>query len=237
MNMLIKVGNRTYDSLNDFAKEIYLQHDESFALIKSEKFMKILYNFDEKMYNNIVELLSQPFQQDAFLFKAQYILNPLMGIRYHGFLFESYKELGKKIISFGPSTDIYLKDFLKYRLLSFYMLITKYNEKNPDLFKKVKILEEEFLLNENRAYFKLGFLLEGSNIIVINGKRFNDAKSLLEYLILPVNIIDFAKDFIKSQYVFAWLEILGYQKEIVLFENLIVSIEQQERKNDNIRKI
>ena len=54
---------------------------------------------------------------------------------------------------------------------------------------------------------------------------------------MPVNIIDVAKDFIKSQYVLAWLEIKGFQKEIVLFENLVISIEQKERKNDNLRKI
>ena len=117
------------------------------------------------------------------------------------------------------------------------MEITKYDVKNPSLYKNVKKLEEEFLDNENRAYFKLGFLLEGSNIIIYNGKKFEDPKKLFEYLIMPVNIIDVAKDFIKSQYVLAWLEIKGLQKEIVLFENLVISIEQKERKNDSIRKI
>lgn len=237
MNLIIKVGKKSYYSIVDFAKEIYLQHDESFALIKSEKFLKTLYNFDQNMYNRIVELLSNPFQQDALLFKVQYILNPLMELHYHGYAFKDFMSLGKKIISYGPATDIYLKDFLKYHLLSYYMEVTKYDQKKPVLYNKVKILEEEFILNENRAYFKLGFLLEGSNVIIYNGKKFYDAKSLFEYLILPVNIIDFAKDFIKSQYVFAWLEMLGYQKELILFENFILSIEQKEKKNDSIRKI
>lgn len=237
MNLIIKVGKKSYYSIVDFAKEIYLQHDESFALIKSEKFLKTLYNFDQNMYNRIVELLSNPFQQDALLFKVQYILNPLMELHYHGYTFKDFMSLGKKIISYGPATDIYLKDFLKYHLLSYYMEVTKYDQKKPVLYNKVKILEEEFILNENRAYFKLGFLLEGSNVIIYNGKKFYDAKSLFEYLILPVNIIDFAKDFIKSQYVFAWLEMLGYQKELILFENFILSIEQKEKKNDSIRKI
>ena len=107
----------------------------------------------------------------------------------------------------------------------------------PTISVALKKLEEEFLDNENRAYFKLGLLLEGSNIIIYNGKKFENPKKLFEYLIMPVNIIDVAKDFIKSQYVLAWLEIKGFQKEIVLFENLVISIEQKERKNDSIRKI
>ena len=75
MNILIKLGKNYYSSIEEFAKEIYLQHEETLALIKSEKFLKILYNYNQKMYNNIVELMSSPFQQDALLFKVQYILN------------------------------------------------------------------------------------------------------------------------------------------------------------------
>lgn len=237
MNILIKLGKNYYSSIEEFAKKIYLQHEEALALIKSEKFLKILYNYNQKMYNNIVELMSSPFQQDALLFKVQYILNPIMGLCYHNYYFDNFVSLGKQIIAYGPKVDIYLKDFLKYKLLSYYMEITKYNIKNPSLYKNVKELEEEFLNNENRAYFKLGFLLEGSNIIIYNGKKFVESKKLFEYLIMPVNIIDVAKDFIKNQYVLAWLEIKGFQKEIVLFENLVISIEQKERKNDSIRKI
>ena len=237
MNIVIKLGKKYYSTIEEFAKEIYLQHEEALALIKSEKFLKILYNYNQKMYNNIVELMSNPFQQDALLFKTQYILNPIMGLCYHNYYFDNFASLAKQIIAYGPKTDIYLKDFLKYKLLSYYMEITKYDVKNPSLYKNVKKLEEEFLDNENRAYFKLGFLLEGSNIIIYNGKKFENPKKLFEYLIMPVNIIDVAKDFIKSQYVLAWLEIKGFQKEIVLFENLVISIEQKERKNDSIRKI
>ena len=114
MDLIIKLGSNTFYSMEEFAKNIYLYHDEALALIKSKKFLKILYNYNEKMYNNIVELLSQPFQNDAFLFKAQYIINPIMSLRYHGYNFENVEELGKKILSFGPQIDIYLKDFFTF---------------------------------------------------------------------------------------------------------------------------
>lgn len=237
MNISIRINSNHYSSFEEFAKNIYLYHNESFALIKSQKFLKILYKYNEKMYNSIVRLLSNPFQPDALLFRAQYILNPLMGIKYHGYVFDDFISLGKKILFYGPLTDIYLKDFLKYQLLSYYMEITRYDKKEPILYSKVKELEKEFLINENRAYFKLGFLLNGTNSITYNGKVFDDVKAFMNYVILPVNITDFASDFIKSQYVFAWLEYLGYKKEIVLFENLVFSVEQKERKNDNLRKI
>ena len=223
--------------MEEFAKNIYLYHDEALALIKSKKFLKILYNYNEKMYNNIVELLSQPFQNDAFLFKTQYIINPIMSLRYHGYNFENVEELGKKILSFGPQIDIYLKDFLKYKLLSYYFEVVHFDERKPQLYKSIKTLEEEFLTNENKAYFKLGFVLDNQKCILYNGKKFNDVKQFMSYVILPVSITEFAKDFIKSQYVFAWLDYLGYKKEISLFESIVDNVEQKERKNDNLRKI
>ena len=189
------------------------------------------------MYNNIVELLSQPFQNDAFLFKTQYIINPIMSLRYHGYNFENVEELGKKILSFGPQIDIYLKDFLKYKLLSYYFEVVHFDERKPQLYKSIKTLEEEFLTNENKAYFKLGFVLDNQKCILYNGKKFNDVKQFMSYVILPVSITEFAKDFIKSQYVFAWLDYLGYKKEISLFESIVDNVEQKERKNDNLRKI
>lgn len=237
MDLIIKLGSNTFYSMEEFAKNIYLYHDEALALIKSKKFLKILYNYNEKMYNNIVELLSQPFQNDAFLFKTQYIINPIMSLRYHGYNFENVEELGKKILSFGPQIDIYLKDFLKYKLLSYYFEVVHFDERKPQLYKNIKTLEEEFLTNENKAYFKLGFVLDNQKCILYNGKKFNDVKQFMSYVILPVSITEFAKDFIKSQYVFAWLDYLGYKKEISLFESIVDKVEQKERKNDNLRKI
>ena len=231
MDLIIKLGSNTFYSMEEFAKNIYLYHDEALALIKSKKFLKILYNYNEKMYNNIVELLSQPFQNDAF------IINPIMSLRYHGYNFENVEELGKKILSFGPQIDIYLKDFLKYKLLSYYFEVVHFDERKPQLYKSIKTLEEEFLTNENKAYFKLGFVLDNQKCILYNGKKFNDVKQFMSYVILPVSITEFAKDFIKSQYVFAWLDYLGYKKEISLFESIVDNVEQKERKNDNLRKI
>lgn len=237
MDVTIRLKERVYYSIEEFAREIYLFPNEAFAMIKSQKFLKILYKYNEKMYNNIAELLNKPFQQDALLFQIQYILNPLMELRHHGYLFKDFQSLGKKIISYGPATDIYLKDFLKYRLLSYYMKVTRYDEKAPVLFQKVLKLEEEYPSNENRAYFKLGFLLEGSGNIVYRDKKFTDIREFLSYVTMPVNITDFSASFIKSQYLLAWLEHLGYVREITLFENLVLSVEQKERKNDNLRKV
>lgn len=237
MEPVIRLKNQTYYSFPEFAQNIYLYPDESMALVKSQKFLKTLYNYNQNMYNEIADLLCAPFQQDALLFKVQYILNPLMGIRHHGYAFPDFVSLGRKILSYGPNTDIYLKDFLKYHLLSYYMEKTKYDRKEPALYQKILLLENEYLSNENRAYFKLGFLLEGSHEIFYNDKRFSRPADFLSYVMLPVNITDFASSFIKSQYAFAWLEVLGYQRQITLFENLVSSVEQKEKKNDNLRKV
>lgn len=237
MEIKIKIKNTYLYSIEELARSICLYPDECFAVIKSQKFLKILYKYDEKMYNDIVGVLKTPHQQDELLFKIQYILNPLMEIRHHGYIFDSFKNLGKQIILFGPNVDIYLKDFLKYRLLSYYMVKTRYDEKEPVLYKKIKALEEYFVINENRAYFKLGFLLDDTNELIYKGKKFTSYGDFLNYVMEPYNITEFAKDFIKSQYLFAYLSHLGYEKEITLFENLVSSVEQKEKKNDNIRKV
>ena len=237
MDIIIHLKNNTYYSMEEFAKNIYLFPDESFALIKSKKFLKILYKFNQNMYNAIVELLTHPFQQDALLFKVQYILNPLMEIRHHGYLFPTFESLGNKILSYGPEIDIYLKDFLKYHLLSYYMQKTRYDIKKPEIYQRVLLLEQQFLSNENRAYFRLGFLLEGTLTMHYNDKKFTRPADFLNYVRQPVNITDFAKSFISSQYTFAWLEELGYDRQISLFENLVYSVEQKEKQNDHLRKI
>lgn len=237
MDFAIIFKKNSYSSFEEFAMDIYKYPNEAFAVIKSQKFLKILYNFNQKMYNKIVELLNQPFQQDALLFKIQYILNPLMSIRHHGYNFIDFAALGKQIVLYGPKTDIYLKDFLKYQLLSYYMEVTKYDIKEPVIYQRVKELEEEFKDNEDRAYFKLGFILEGSNTIYYREKKYNQIDEFLKCAIKPVNITDFAARYIKSQYIYAWLEILDKKDKVVLFENLVSSIEQKEKENDHLRKV
>ena len=233
----IKFHGQIYYSLEDFARNMYLYSDEAFTILKSQKFLKILYKINQNLYNTIAELLRTPFQQDALVFKAQYLLNPLMVISYHGYRFNSFQALGKKILSFAPSIDIYLKDFLKYHLLTFYMEKTKYDFKEPKLYQEVKKLEDEFLINENRAYFKLGFLLEGSGQIFYHGKKFSSPQEFLSHAKEGVNIIDFASSMVKSQYIFACLEYLHYDQEISLFETMVHLIEQKEKENDNLRKV
>ena len=160
-----------------------------------------------------------------------------MSIRHHGYNFIDFAALGKQIVLYGPKTDIYLKDFLKYQLLSYYMEVTKYDIKEPVIYQRVKELEEEFKDNEDRAYFKLGFILEGSNTIYYREKKYNQIDEFLKCAIKPVNITDFAARYIKSQYIYAWLEILDKKDKVVLFENLVSSIEQKEKENDHLRKV
>ena len=76
MDFAIIFKKNSYSSLQEFAMDIYKYPNEAFAVIKSQKFLTILYNINQKMYNRVVELLNQPFQVDALLFKIQYVLNP-----------------------------------------------------------------------------------------------------------------------------------------------------------------
>lgn len=237
MELTIKLKDKTYYSLKDFASDIYLNTEEAFTLVKSAKFLKILYKMEPILYNSIAELLSSPFQVDSLMFKVQYLINPLSSLSYHKVIYPNFQKLGEKILKMAPECDIYLKDFLKYHLLSFYMEQTKIDVKDPTLYRKVKQLEEEFLQNENRAYFKLGFLLEGTKRIFYQRNVFNNPQDFLAYAIQGVNIIDFGKTFEPSQYLFAYLEYLGYDSQIKKYESIVHLARQKEVENDNLRKV
>ena len=56
MDINIKIKNKVFYSFEEFAKNIYLYPDEAFHLIKSQKFLKFLYNYNKKMYNKVMLL-------------------------------------------------------------------------------------------------------------------------------------------------------------------------------------
>ena len=125
MNFVITLEKERIDSLEELGKKMYLHEDASEKLLTSPKFLKFLKEYDIDKYNKLIEVNHKAREHEEFVFLAQYIFSPVMNIRHHGYQFNSLKELGDKIISFGPEIDVYLKDFLKYKLLSQYMVLMK----------------------------------------------------------------------------------------------------------------
>ena len=235
MSYKIIIENQVFFSLEEFAKNIYLYPDASEKTLTSTKFLNLLSSIDKDKFTKLVKLNHEVKDANAFIFLAQYILCPHMELRYHGYLFHSLEELGKKILFFGPKVDIYLKDFLKFRLLSKYMVQEGLSEKEPQTFKRVLELEKEYLENENKAYFLLGFSLAKCNTIVYERETFDDVKEFIERMINDANIVNFSLNLETSQYVYAWLEVKGYTKIVNDYKSLVETIEQLEE-NTNDRR-
>lgn len=227
-NFNIRIKDEEFLSLKEFGSKIYLYPEESFALINSKKFLLIIKKMDEKMYEEIIKLRESETSKEVFLFKIQYLFAPVLPLQYYGVKYEDYEKIGRRIINGAPLIDIYMKDFLKYGLLSYYMRHVGDDKKHKDLYELILRLEHEFPLNENRAYFKLGFYLDKRNEIVYRRRGYKDVKSFLEMILSETMISDFAKDFEKNQYLQAYLEINDYQKELREFESIVSSVQEWE---------
>ena len=228
MSVTIKIKEKEFFSFKEFGENIYLYPEESYKLINSKKFLLSLKKEDETLYEKVVDLRKNESIEEVFLFKVQYIFNPLMGLRFYRNKYASLKALGNKILSSAPKVDVYVNDLIKHKLISHYFKIMGFDKIEPLFYQKILALEETFSYNEIRTYFKFGFVLSSSDKIVYRRKKYGDIESFFKVILSPAVISDFASDFEKTQYVFAWLEILGYEKEIIKFESVISSVEEWE---------
>ena len=149
----IKIKDHVITSLEELGRNMYLYPEAFETLLVSTKFLKILKDENKELLEKLIKLNHEVRDVNAFLFHAQYLFCPHMELKHHRYSFSNLKELGKQILSFGPKVDIYLKDFLKYKLLSKYMVDQGYDVRNSTLYHKVLELEQLFLVNENKAYF------------------------------------------------------------------------------------
>lgn len=230
MSFKIVVEDVVFYSIEEFARNIYLHPDASKKILTSTKFLSLLAKEDRDKFDKIVSLTRAVNDIDAFLFYAQYLLCPHMELRHHGYIFDSLEELGKKILSFGPEVDVYLMDFLKYKLLSKYMKDQGLDIKEPMVFERVIELEKKFIENPNKAYFLLGFALAKCNTIVYEHEVFDDVKTFISRMITDRKIIRFSSTLESSQYVYAWLEVNGYENVVNNYRSLVETIEKLENK-------
>ena len=76
----------------------------------------------------------------------------------------------------------------------------------------------------------MGFVLAQTNEILYRRRWYKDVKEFFKIILDKTMIKEFASEFEKSQYIFAWLEILGYEKEINKFQAISSTIDQWEER-------
>lgn len=237
MNFVIKLENQIITSLKELGEKMHLYEDASEKLLTSPKFLKFLKENDINKFNRLIELNHRVREHEEFIFLAQYIFNPVMNIRHHGYVFNSFQELGQQIIDFGPDVDIYLKDFLKYKLLTQYMELMGFDKTDTNLYNRVIELELLYEENENKAYFLLGFTLSNCGIIKYCGKSYDDINLFFKEMAMNKNITSFFLLIDKSQYVISWLTYLGYEEEINKYQSIINLIDGLEENYEYRTKI
>ncbi|MDD6301921.1 MAG: hypothetical protein PUA56_01210 [Bacillales bacterium] len=230
INYKIVIQDQVFTSLIEFGRNMYLYPEACESLIVSNKFLKLLSKIDRKKFDQLIKINHEVRDINAFLFHAQYVFCPHMELKHHGYSFKSLKELGDKILSYGPTVDIYLKDFLKFHLLSKYMVDQGLNEQKPNVYQRVLELEIMFKENENKAYFLLGFLLAECDTIIYMKKPYDDVEEFFKDMISNYHIINFASNLDNNQYVYAWLEVKGYGQKVLKYQSLIETIESMEVK-------
>ena len=226
----IKIKDHVITSLEELGRNMYLYPEAFETLLVSTKFLKILKNENKELLKKLIKLNHEVRDVNAFLFHAQYLFCPHMELKHHRYSFSTLKELGKQILSFGPKIDIYLKDFLKYKLLSKYMMDQGYDVRNSTLYDKVLDLEQLFLVNENKAYFLLGFLLAETDKIIFDNKEYDDIQKFFEVMLSDYYVVNYSHNLESNQYIYAWLEVKGLKEKVKSYQILLNTIEQLEEK-------
>lgn len=216
-----------YSSFEEMGKEVYLYPGRFYAFFQSKPFLRLLYQ-DKKRYSEYLALIGEKNIEDVFLFKMSYILNPYMSLRYHRFLFRSYRELGEQMLSYGPVVDVYLKDLLVYRLLSSYMEKVGDIKRYGAVYQSVLQCEKEALDNENLAYWKLAFALSGTKDIVYRGTPYSSPKEFFQDHLALSSLLELSENLEQSAYVLAWLEVNGYDYRVSTYLGLVQNKEKQE---------
>ena len=226
----IKIKEQVFTSLEEFGRNIYLYPEACETLLTSTKFLKALADENKELFEKLVAINHEVRDVNAFLFHMQYLFCPHMELKHHGYSFNNLKELGKQILEFGPKVDVYLKDFLKFRLLSKYMKDQGYDTRKSYIYNRVLELEELFFENENKAYFLLGFLLAETDNIIFDNEEYTNVSDFFEHMITDYYIVNYSHNLESNQYIYAWLEVKGLKNEINKYRALINTIEQLEGK-------
>ncbi len=229
MAFSIVIKDKTFSSLEQIGKEMYLYPEAFEKILTSRKFLLILKQEDEEKFHKLIEYNHLYRDVNAFLFYAQYLFCPHMELKYHRHKFDSLKQLGEYIIYNGPSIDIYTKDLLKLNLLSKYMKDQGLDKKNPKIYDEVKDLERLSIENENRAYFLLGFRLSECDKIIYDKKEYDSVKDFFKTMTSDYYLYKFSSGLEIDQYVYAWLIVKGYEDVIVKYRGLIDTIEEMEK--------
>lgn len=176
------INGKLYEDIFQLAKEMYLDSDYFADELHREPLLSFIQSRDEKKYEKIQKLSLLSIPDDIFVFKASYILNPFMSLRFKGFCFEDYQQLGETMLSFSPTPSPVLTLLVRYGLLSEHMKMTYYEHDHPEDYAKMLSLEKLSETDLPYSYFMIGYFLSKRTTIYYKGLEYKDIFNLTYFL-------------------------------------------------------
>ena len=226
----MRINNRDYDDIFQLAKEMYLAYDIYASELRKEELLAFIDSQDSKKAAKIkaISLLSLP--DDIFVFKASYILNPFMSLRFKGFLFKDYQELGTTMLSYAPSPSPILTLLVRYSLISEHMKNTFYSEDHPEVFENVQSLEKYSEQDLPYAYYALAYFLSKKKTIIYQGVEYQDVFNFVYYLCKQEKDLGSIGTYLsKSSYIRAYSEVSDDGDKIQEYLHLCKEVDRSQK--------
>ena len=170
-----------------------------------------LKHFRQDLASKAVDL-EEERDQDLGLFKLIYTMNPNAPLCWRGEMFVDLESFGAAIKKILPTKNASYFELLRCGALQYFVKTKKYRQ---ELVDEVKSLEALAIADGDTAYYRLGYLMSGSDEFSFNGVVLTSVDDLAGYIHAHrTNIVEISEKLLNSKYFFAWLEHLGFQDTI-----------------------
>ena len=174
--------DKTYQDIFSLAKDLYLDSDFYAKELRDGEVLDFIKEQDEAKYERLQMLSLLSLSDDVFVFKAGEVLNPFMSFRLKGMCFETYQEIGEKMLLTSPNVDSVLVQIIRYDLLSDHMKTTFFSSSHKEMFETVSSIEKEGGEDIPYAYFHMAYYLSKKKSIYFRGKEYPDLYNLTYFL-------------------------------------------------------
>ena len=185
---------------------------------------KYLSNYDQEMASQCMDL-KEIKDKDLAVFELIHLLNPNAPLCFKGALYNDLEALGGAMAESMPEINEEIRDLIKCGALLSYVKRNNYNDR---LVQSVEEMTDDIRKNDKSSkYFSLMYILNPSMGYQIGNVRCEDVQDLIDLLEGMDNASrDNVSDvIIDDPMLLAWMEALGYKKQVEKWRGLFVKAE------------
>ena len=174
---------------------------------------KYLATFNEEMASQCMDYKEMK-DKNLAVFKLIYLLNPNAPLCYKGKLYNNMEALGESMAAQAPEIDTDIAEMIMNGALYQYFSENYFDDKLvQNVFDVMQALQHN---PKSNKYFKLMYILNPGMGFNVNKVRCEDLTDLIEYLESIDNSTrdNIADNLVESEMFLAWVDSLGYDKQI-----------------------